>query len=90
MRAIPTMQTEKRYAPMIAPICAGSSAGFLDADAERGGPSAGGGAGLHKMFNGLCFGTSVRMLAELIVRQVSSKVAGAWIFVLVQTCMMFL
>lgn len=58
MIAMPTMQTEKRYAPTIPPICAGSRSGFLDADADRGGPSSGDGAGLHQMFNGLFLGTS--------------------------------
>ena len=87
------METEKRYAPMMPPTCAGMSALSLDADADRGGPSAGGGAGLHQMFNGLFLGTSVRILAELIVRKerrINSRTTGAWIVVLVQTCMMFL
>ena len=90
IRAIPTMQTEKRYAPMMPPTCAGMRDGSLDADAESGGPSSGGGAGSHQMFNGLFLGTSVRMLAELIARQRESRINGAWIFVSVQTCMMLL
>jgi hypothetical protein len=95
MRAMPTMQTEKRYAPMMPPTCAGMRDLSLEADADRGGPSAGGGAGSYQMFNGLFLGTSVRMLAELIgVRQVNDKnkmrIAGAWIDVSAQTCMVLL
>jgi hypothetical protein len=90
IRPMPTMQTEKRYAPMMPPIWAGRRALSLEADADRGGPSAGGGAGLHQMFNGLCLGTSVRMLAELIVRLVNSRITGAWIVVSAQTCMVVL
>ena len=64
------------------------SAGSLDADADRGGPSAGGGAGSHQMFNGLFLGTSVRMSAELIDVRHRMRIAGAWIVVWAQTCMM--
>jgi hypothetical protein len=72
---------------MMAPTWAGMRALFLEASAERGGPSAGGGAGLHQMFNGLFFGMSVRMLAELIDVRHRKRITGAWIFVWAQTCM---
>jgi len=72
---------------MMAPTCAGMRALSLEADADNGGPSAGGGAGLHQMFNGLFLGTSVRMLAELIDVRHRMRIAGAWIVVWAQTCM---
>lgn len=73
---------------MMPPICAGRSDLSLEADAERGGPSCGGGAGSHQMFNGLFLGTSYRILAELIgIRKVKMRIAGAWIAVSAQTCM---
>jgi hypothetical protein len=74
---------------MMPPICAGRRDLSLDADADRGGPSSGGGAGLHQMFNGLLVGTSVKMLwAVLIVRQVDRRNVSTRIFVWAQTCMM--
>jgi hypothetical protein len=39
------------------------------------------------MFKGLFLGTSVRMLAELIDVRHRMRIAGAWIVVWAQTCM---
>jgi hypothetical protein len=88
IRAVPTMHTEKRYDPTIAPIWAGSSAGSLEACADRGGPFSGAGAGYQSIFNGFFLGISVRMFPILIGAQLRISIRGAMIAVSVPTCMM--
>jgi hypothetical protein len=88
IKAIPTMQTETRYAPKMPPICAGSSDLSLDAPAESGGPSSGDGAGSQSIPSGLFLGASVRILAELIAMEKRSKMTGALIASLIPTSMM--
>jgi hypothetical protein len=75
------------------PIWAGSSALSREAPRDSGGPSSGDGAGYQSMFNGLLFGGSYKMFAEVIVDQLKKRRRAsveAFICVSATLCMMVL